>query len=194
MGPLALHMGTHIVLMNGIAPIAVIALRHLGIQARPATSGALVTATALQLLLLWGWHAPPLLNEAIQSGAIHLLMQVSLFAAAFYFWSSALAFEGNQRWKPIFALLVTSKLFCLLGVLFVFSPRMLYLGLLEHLHGGEPMLGTTLADQQLAGLLMLATCPVTYVVGGILVANRWLTEIDVKGSRVDAALPPARVE
>ncbi|QLF71831.1 cytochrome c oxidase assembly protein (plasmid) [Peteryoungia desertarenae] len=192
MGPLALHMATHTALMNGIAPITVIALRHLRIQARPAVSGALVTATALQLLLLWAWHAPPLLNEAMHSGATHLLMQASLFAAAFCFWDSVLA--CNQRWKPIVALLVTSKLFCLLGVLFVFSPSMLYLGLLGHVHGGEVMVGTTLADQQLAGLLMLATCPVTYVVGGILLANRWLTEIDCKGSREDSVLPTARIE
>ncbi|NLS07974.1 hypothetical protein HGP14_32670 [Rhizobium sp. P32RR-XVIII] len=77
----------------------------------------------VQLVALWGWHTPALLNQAIQSHSTHLLMQTSLFLGAFFFWAAIAGFDRDQRWKPIIALLMTSKLFCLLAVLFVLFPR-----------------------------------------------------------------------
>ena len=75
-----------------------------------------------------------------------------------------------RRWRAIAALLVTGKVFCLVGAIFTFAPRPLVQGL--------PLpLPEALADQQLAGLLMLAACPLTYVLAGIVVSVLWLAEL-----------------
>nr|CAD6438772.1 cytochrome c oxidase assembly protein [Rhizobium sp. Q54] len=179
MGPLATHMALHIILMNALAPLTALILCRLSRKARFASFAGLLWSTIVQLLLLWGWHSPPLLNSALQSHWVHAVMQASLFVASFSFWWAVFSFEGERRWRPILALLVTSKLFCLLAVLFIFSPRMLYLGLgAVHPHEDGSVFEATLADQQLAGLLMLGACPVIYVLGGVLLARRWLIDIE----------------
>lgn len=169
-GHLAAQMLVHILLMNAVAPLLALAAR--GIVERGRLS-LLVPATVVQVAALWAWHAPPVLETAMQSGVLHLVMQGSLLLAAFWFWSAVFA-GGEPRWRAILALLVTGKLVCLLGVLLVFAPRALYGGL----GAGHGLAGTLLADQQLAGLLMLVACPATYVAAGVVVAARWLGRID----------------
>jgi putative membrane protein len=168
-------MAQHIVLMNALAPlVAIILSRRLGALRNPR----LGLATAVQLLLLWGWHAPPVLASATHDPLLHVAMQASLLAAASWFWLAVVSIEGSRSWQPITALLVTSKLFCLLGVLMVFAPRALYGAASSHaLHGPA-----ALADQQLAGLLMLVACPATYVLGGIIIAGRWFTALEREGA------------
>jgi len=174
-GPLSGHMAQHIVLMNLLAPIAMLVLRrHL-----PRRLGrSLTAASVVQLLVLWGWHAPPALEAALGSLLLHLTMQASLLTAALWFWAAVVATVGEDRWRAMVALLITSKLFCLLGVLMVFAPRAIYavLGPAAHtMHGGS---FNPLADQQLAGLLMLVACPATYLVAGVVIATRWLGVLD----------------
>ena len=43
-----------------------------------------------------------------------------------------------------------------------------------------------LADQQLAGLLMITACPLTYVTAGVIIAARWVLELD--GAAADTPL------
>lgn len=162
-------MAQHIVLMNVLAPLVAIVLsRH--IQSSRYLSLGL--ATAVQLLLLWGWHAPPVLASATHDPMLQIAMQASLLAAATWFWLAVVSVDGSRQWRPIVALLVTSKLFCLLGVLMVFAPRALY--------SAGPH--AALADQQLAGLLMLVACPATYVLGGVIVAGRWFAALEREGA------------
>jgi putative membrane protein len=101
-------------------------------------------------------------------------MQASLLVAATWFWIAV--YEGMRdrvtAWRPIVALLVTSKLFCLLGVLFIFAPRVLSAGAPHH------QAAHLLADQQLAGLLMIVACPLTYLLAGIVCAARWLAALE----------------
>lgn len=165
LGHVAGQMTRHILLMNLSAPLIVLALAlwlRNGFMRR--AQGLLFAAAVVQLALIWGWHSPPVLARA-NSALGHFAMQASLFAAALWFWSAVIA---AARWKAMFALLVTGKLFCLLGVLLVFAPRPLYGAVAE----------ATMAGQQLAGLLMLAACPATYIVAGIVLAERWLGEVE----------------
>src|SRR5690606_13880969 len=87
-----------------------------------------------------------------------------------------LSLRGNARWRSLLSLLLTSKLFCLLGVLLVFSPRLLYPDVLHAGHGAR--LQAPLAAQQLAGLLMLGVCPPSYLTAGVVIAARWIFEIE----------------
>lgn len=178
LGPLSGHMAQHILLMNVVAPALALTLIRLSL---PLRGRALLAATLLQLVLIWGWHAPGVLPIAANHSVLHLAMQASLFAGALLFWGAVFAIGGSDRWKPIVALLVTSKLFCLLGVLLAFSPRLLYdPGMCGPLLCPPPVL---LVDQQLAGLLMLIACPTTYLLAGVVIAARWLVALEAYPAR-----------
>ena len=176
LGPLSLQMAVHILLMNAVAPLVALAVtRIVPRQVRPGRMPDLVfLAMGVQLLVLWSWHAPPAVDAALRFHWLHLLMQASLLASASWFWWSVLSCLGNARWRAILALLLTSKLFCLLGVLLLLAPRPLYLIASAHGEGTAP---AALGDQQLAGLMMLVACPATYVLAGIVIATQWFTEL-----------------
>ncbi len=118
----------------------------------------------------------------MSNAAIMLTMDASLTAEAAWFWLAIYATPAAGRWRAIFALLVTGKLFCLLGALLVFAPRSLF---------GAMMLGPdavpmseSLADQQLAGLVMLVVCPLIYITAGLVLASRWFLTLEAQ-SRAD---------
>jgi putative membrane protein len=95
------------------------------------------------------------------------LLWTFILVSAVVFWLSVCSARPAQWWQAIVALLVTGKLACLLGALLVFAPRPIYSG--HH--------GFDLADQQMAGLLMLAACPLSYVLAGIVVAVETLGKL-----------------
>jgi putative membrane protein len=167
---LTIHMVLHVLLMNVAAPlVALLALRMM-IKSFCLRGHWLALATSVQIALLWGWHAPSIMEKVLSETSLHVFMQMSLFAAASVFWFLVFSQRGADLWRAILALLVTSKLYCLLGVLLMFAPVSLYSGVdLHHSHG----LGT-LGDQQMAGLLMLLACPPTYVLLGIILAAQWV--------------------
>jgi putative membrane protein len=114
-------------------------------------------------------------------------MQASLLGASVWFWFATFSESGTFRWRAIFSLLVTGKLFCLLGVLLVFAPRLLYEGLpADHGH----LTAGAMVDQHLAGLLMLAVCPLTYLLAGVVIAAQWLRDLAADGAD-KPAWPPA---
>lgn len=168
-GPLALHMGQHIVLMN---VVALAAAAGWGSRAPHWFARYPVAAAAAQIILLWFWHAPPVLSTVLGNGLLHIGMQASLLLVAFWFWRSLLAVSGQRQWLPVALLLLTSKLFCLLGVLLIFAGRDLYRLAADHAHLHGAVSG--LADQQLAGLLMIVACPVSYLGVGVYLASRWV--------------------
>lgn len=172
MGPISHHMLQHIVLMNIVAPLLVALLFRFKPHPLSAT---LPYATGATIALLWVWHFPPLFPLAMASPAVMALMHISLVAAAVWFWFALFSLPREAAFKGLFALLVAGKLFCLLGILFVFAPRPL-MGMADghHHHGGVmPANIDMLADQHVAGLLMLVACPLTYVLAGLVLAARW---------------------
>jgi putative membrane protein len=114
--------------------------------------------------------------------AIMLTMGASLTAAATWFWLAIYAAPATGRWGGIFALLVTGKLFCLLGALLVFAPRSLFVAMMP---GADVVaMPESLADQQLAGLVMLVACPLIYITAGVVLASRWFLGMEAE-SRAD---------
>ncbi|MBP7338969.1 cytochrome c oxidase assembly protein [Niveispirillum sp.] len=168
-GFLTAHMTSHIVAMNLLAPALVLAAqRFLPVTGAPLW---LPAATFCQMTLLWGWHMPVVLEQAMHSPMLMALMHLSLFVVACWFWTGIVAAMRQGEWQPLPALLITGKLFCLLGVLLVFAPRPIY----AMAGPVDPML---LVDQQFAGLLMLTACPLVYVSVAIITARRWLRRVD----------------
>jgi putative membrane protein len=182
--PLSAHMAVHILSMNVLAPLAALAV--LRAEGRPSVhqwlERSLAAATILQLALLWGSHLPSMMPFVVHGSGTGAIVHGLLLASALWFWLATFSQPGARRWRALVALLVCGKLFCLLGVLLVFAPRPLYL---PHaaLHDGAGH--AALADQQLAGLLMVVACPLSYVLAGIVIAARWLGDVaDVGRQRV----------
>jgi putative membrane protein len=96
--------------------------------------------------------------------------------------------RGAFRWRALFALLLTGKLFCLLGALLVFAPRLLYGDPAAGHAWHTPETGDALADQHLGGLLMLAVCPLTYVLAGVIIAAQWLRDL-ARTNATESAAP-----
>jgi putative membrane protein len=197
LGPLSAHMAQHIALMNVLAPLAAIlvftavGMALVGVT-REGKAGSLWLAAAMQVMLLWAWHLPSLQAWGMSSAIGLVVMHASLFLTAFYFWMAVLTLAAACQWHAIFALLVTGKLACLLGSLLIFAPRPLYAASAGHLqHWGHTATTSTLADQQLAGLLMIVACPLSYLVAGVAIAAQIMRELGrASTSRIHRQVSP----
>jgi putative membrane protein len=170
LGPLSTHMALHIALMNIAAPLlAVLCARRNG--ANPAR---LWLIAAIQTIALWSMHAPPLQHRLMESPALNGSAHALIFLVAFLFWSALLRLAPPNRWHAIPVLMLSGKLFCLLGVLLIFAPRPLFVvavaGHATHAAAGP----AALADQQLAGLLMIAACPLSYLVAAVVITVQFV--------------------
>lgn len=184
----AAHMFQHLLVMNVAALLIALAwLPHHQRGREPAAAAprrwqiaargwpALFAVSTVQLAALWIWHMPSVFAAAHHSAVLQGLMQVSLFAVALLFWKAVLGGGGREVWPSIFALLMTAKVFCLLGAAFVFSRRTLYAA-----HGNPEIWGlSALKDQQLAGLLMVSSCALIYVAAAIALFARWLITVEM---------------
>jgi putative membrane protein len=153
------HMAAHILTMNILAPF--LGATVLACSKMPGRGGyPLWLATAVQLALLWVWHAPAVQSVSLHVPGAMVAFHAALLLAAMAFWVSVFSLSGQARWQAIPALLLTGKLVCLLAALLVFSPRALYTSASHAVNG--------LDDQYLAGLLMIAACPLCYLVAAVV--------------------------
>lgn len=171
LGPLSLQMLQHLAVMNIAVPLVAL---YIG---RHVAANALLPAGFVQLLALWAWHVPAVQQLAASSPIWQFGLLISLAGAAFWFWSAVIS---APDWKGLIAVLLTGKLVCLLGALLIFAPRDLYRldGLVLALCSTGP---SSLADQQLAGLLMITACPLSYLVTGVALAARMLRRVERGG-------------
>ena len=173
--PLSREMTRHIALMNVAAPVLAMASIHTG-RLSAASGTVVAAATIVQLASLIAFHTPVAIAAAHGSGPLHVIAQSILLLSALVFWIAVLSQTGAERWRGILALLVTGKVFCLLGAILTFAPRVLT-GQILPAQVLTAHAGGTLDDQHLAGVLMLAACPATYVLAGVVIAVRWIGEL-----------------
>ena len=167
LGPLSLHMSAHILAMNVVTPILAALLIT---RSRPLSPAWLWAAALVQLAALWGAHLPSVHGAAAASHLLQVGMHGILLLASLTFWSAVLVLPDARRWHGIAALLLSGKIVCFLAVLLVFAPRALY-G--NHLHIPDM---PALADQQLAGLLMIAACPLSYLLAAIIITVQLINQ------------------
>jgi len=174
-GVFSRHMIIHIALMTVAAPV--LASLLLKLSAKSASVSTLFAAVTLQAALLLAWHSPLGIGLAMKGHAGTLLMQATLFFSALWFWLTVFNQTGEHLWRAVIALLLTGKLFCLIAVLLIFAPRVLY-GMTS------VNMPIELADQQLAGLLMVTVCPITYVLAAVVLISRWFQTLSDTQSNV----------
>jgi putative membrane protein len=178
-GPFSAHMITHMTVVAVAAPLLAFALAGTAfdpLRRLPAPLLA-VPASLVELLVVWGWHAPALHDLARRGGVGFAAEQAMFLASALAVWlcvasrnrkasppagiAAGRAHEpGNTSAAGILALLLTSMHMTLLGALLALAPRPLY-----HTHAGA-----ALADQQLGGALMLSIGGAVYLGGALLLA------------------------
>lgn len=164
-GAFSRHMMLHIALMTVVAPVLAAFLRSSVLFIEFTGIKSLSAAALLQAGSFFAWHSPSGLTSMSQFGSG--AFQATLLLSAYWFWLAVFNQAGPHLWRTVVALVVTGKLFCLFAVLLTFAPRALYGGAIN------PAISIDLADQQLAGLLMLTACPLTYVLAAIVLIYRW---------------------
>jgi putative membrane protein len=129
-----------------------------------------IPAAALELAIVWGWHAPALHLAARRSDAWLVLEQGSFLAAGLFVWVASLGgppWGGARAGSGVVALLLTSMHMTLLGALLALAPRPLY-----HVPGAA-----ALDDQQLGGAIMLLVGGISYLAGGLWLSRRLLVGV-----------------
>jgi putative membrane protein len=159
-GSFTAHMLAHMGVVAVAAPLLAV-----GLPVRPVLGP--LTASLLEFVVVWGWHAPALRAAAEASPAVTALEQASFLLAGFVLWRACLAAGAAGA----LGLLLTSVHMTLLGALIALAPRPLY---------GEAAvtcLGLTLGpevDQQLGAVVMLFVGASAYLAGGVALVARAL--------------------
>ncbi|APA89838.1 cytochrome c oxidase assembly protein (plasmid) [Paraburkholderia sprentiae WSM5005] len=136
-----------------------------------------LVAWALHAVALWAWHAPTLFEAALAHPAVHALQHASFLLSALIFWwtvtgDGARRGNGGHAMLSLFTTMVHTSA---LGALITLAPDLWYPSYVEPCAalGIDP-----LHDQQLGGLIMWVPGAMAYLVGGLLVAARWLSRAD----------------
>jgi len=170
------HMLMHMGVVAVAAPLLVLGI--VGGRLDPVCKSpgvfAPIPASALELVVVWAWHAPAL-HQAARHGTAGLIVEQSMFLlAGLFVWLSAFGGDAMRRENRsavgVVGLLLTAMHMTLLGALLALAPRPLY----THVAGVAEL--TPLEDQHLGGAIMLLVGGVSYLLGGL-----WLTAGLLKG-------------
>jgi putative membrane protein len=169
------HMAVHVAVVAIAAPLLAVALAGSRLDPTPQAPllFAPLFASALEFLVVWGWHAPALHAAARAAPAVMAVEQASFLAVGLLVWLAAFGHDrGPARvaWGGgVLALFLTSMHMTLLGALLALSPRPLY-GHVQHGFASLPPLD----DQHLGGAVMLLVGGASYLIGGLVLMARLL--------------------
>lgn len=183
--PFTLHMVRHMLLVAMIAPLVVILWQR---TARPLFVVSPLLATLLEFIVVWGWHLPAAHAAARDSLPGFMTEQVSFLVAGLLLWSAVL--QPGAALAGAGGLLLTSMHMTLLGALVVLSPTAHTVHALGHsaqpLHALFPVTeglqawlqapASPLVDHQTGGLVMLGVGMPIYLIVGLLLVYRQLSE------------------
>ena len=111
-----------------------------------------VTATIVQAVVMWAWHAPALFDRALTSPGWHVAQHLSFIVSSLLFWSAMLDTRRGDHLLAAACLFVTSLVEGALGALMALSTSPWYPAYAAMGLSGIGFDATT--DQQLAGLIM----------------------------------------
>ncbi|HEU0168741.1 MAG TPA: cytochrome c oxidase assembly protein [Chloroflexota bacterium] len=210
------HMLQHLLLMLGVAPLAVFTIppalvRDLklwlpGWFIRFLTNP--IVAFAWATIAMWGWHAPQLFELALRDSNTHALEHLSFLESMFAFWWVAFAPSVSSRRLPAVGRIVYVFLGALpgtiLGAALTFIQSPIYPTYVRALD--TPGLGRTLAlnfgltplvDQELGGLLMWVPGGFFYLVVIVGIFLSWAAGHQAAGGELPGVRrlekPPRRV-
>ena len=175
------HMIMHMLNVAIAAPLFSLALAggKFDLTAKYPLLFAPIPAAVVELIVVWGWHAPLPHHFAREQTIGFIAEQGSFFICGVWLWLSAFGGEGSE--KPgvhlrkqrrqgagIIGLLLTAMHMTFLGALLGLAPRPLY----PH-HSGYASLGP-LEDQHLGGAIMLIVGAIAFLAGGLYLARKMM--------------------
>jgi len=127
-----------------------------------------ISASIVELVVVWVWHAPALHHLARHGSGVWLLEQGTFLLSGLLLWLSVFGGDVTRRHamrgSGLAGLLLTSMHMTLLGALLALTPRPLY-------HDATGLAGmTAIQDQHLGGATMLLVGGIVYLAGGL-----WIT-------------------
>lgn len=135
-----------------------------------------ITATLVQLLVIWLWHAPGLFEQALRHEGWHIVQHICFLVSALLFWW-AMVFGRHGRagyGLAALCLFVTSLGGGALGALMTFAISPWYS---DYAAMGMGLLGLTPEeDQQLAGLIMWIPGGMIHAGAALIMLMRWLSD------------------
>ena len=156
----------HVLLVAVAAPLLAFALRRLLPEAK--LGALLLPFTLLHTVAFWLWHAPDAYWLALTRTPVYWLMQITLLGTATLVWS---AVRGAPLARSLASLLMLTIQMGLLGALLVFADAPLYS---PHWTTTQAWGFDSLADQQLAGLVMWVPANLPYVAFALWQLATWL--------------------
>jgi len=171
------HMTMHVLVVALAAPLLAAGLADSPWDpaARHPWLFAAVPASLLELVVVWGFHAPALHHLARHTSGMLLVEQGSFLLSSFAVWMSALGGgSGARAGAGTAALLMTSMHMALLGALLATATRPLY-G-----HGDDPV--SALDQQHAGGVVMLVGGGTSYLLGGLWRLAQLLSSPKPRGS------------
>jgi putative membrane protein len=131
-----------------------------------------VTATVLQAVVMWAWHAPAFFNRALTSQGWHVAQHLSFILASLIFWRAMLDVRRGGDLVSAICLFLTSLVEGVLGALMALSASPWYPA-----YAAMGMSGIGLdpvSDQQLAGLVMWIPGGLVHGAAALAFLYRWL--------------------
>lgn len=184
------HMTMHMSVVSVAAPLLALGIAGTPLDPvrRVPSLFAPVLVSLLELLVVWGWHAPALHHAARGRAEMMALEQGSFLMTALLLWLAAYGGVRERRRERagsgLVGLLLTSMHMTLLGALLGLAPRMLY----ERPVGDAGWM-SPLRDQQVGGAIMLLVGGAVYLAGGLGLAAELLRD----GSRGPSPRPTGGV-
>jgi putative membrane protein len=187
---LSTHMGQHMALVLGSAPLLALGapgpcilagmpagLRRVmvaSIRRVPASwLGAPVLAWVLFVGLLWLWHLPGPYDLAVRSDAVHVLEHATFLATAWLFWWHLASPSRRRLEGPLATLYVAAVIppAGALGAMLTFADQPLYAtqATMTAALGADPLL-----DQRIGGLVMWVPMDVGLIVVAVGLFGHWL--------------------
>lgn len=133
-----------------------------------------VTATAIQAMVMWAWHAPALFNRALESFGWHIAQHASFFVSSLLFWWAMLHPRGRGSGYGVSAacLFATSLIGGALGALMSLSSSPWYA---DYAAMGMSGIGLDpIEDQRLAGLIMWIPGGLVHGAAALAMCYKWL--------------------
>ena len=140
-----------------------------------------LTATVVQAVVMWAWHAPSLFDRALDSRGWHVAQHLSFVIASLLFWVAMLNSRRGGYLLSAACLFLTSLVEGALGALMTFSDSPWYSAYAAMGMSGIGLDPTT--DQHLAGLLMWIPGGLVHGIAAVALLYRWLTLNEARTSQ-----------
>ncbi|MES2119202.1 MAG: cytochrome c oxidase assembly protein [Pseudomonadota bacterium] len=140
-----------------------------------------VTATVIQGVVMWAWHAPALFDRTLKSPSWHIAQHLSFIFASLLFWVAMLNPRRGGYLLSAACLFLTSLVEGALGALMSFATSPWYA---PYAAMGLSGIGLDpVTDQQLAGLVMWVPGGLIHGAAALFLLYRWLAANDGRPMR-----------